>query len=197
MHPYVPRPLALGPRWTLTQLFSTSLFHFDPNSKDPQNSIHCRASKRPGASSNGLCVGNAAARWWTSIVIQHYYVSNIIYGLIQCQFYNCIIAIYLHLEKNKSQWNSPLWKTSSGIKCWATKSGFSPAKIGGSSRPREETKPVHCFPIVSVVFVTYLPYFCLKFLKHALDTSPLLLGIRTLGKAWNTIQRQKSPLLML
>ena len=39
-----------------------SLFHFYPDSKNPQNFIHCRASNSAGASSNGPCVGNATAR---------------------------------------------------------------------------------------------------------------------------------------
>lgn len=51
-----------------------------------------------GASDSDLFVGNATALWWTFKVIQHYYVSDIIYGLIQGQLYNCIIVIYLHLE---------------------------------------------------------------------------------------------------
>lgn len=97
--------------------------------------------------SQGWCkqqwpVGNATAHWWTSIVIQHYYVSNIIYGLIQCQFYNCIIAIYLHLEKmNKSQWNFPLWRTSSGIKCWDNPGCI----FWGRSRLENRPESVNCF----------------------------------------------------
>lgn len=142
-------------------LRSYCLFHFDPHSKDPQNFIHCRASNGAGESSDsGVC--NSTAHWWTSLVIQHYYVSNIIYGLIQCQFYNCIIAIYLHLEKNKSQWNFPLWRTSSGIKCCANQGcGFPPAEIRGSSRLQKQPKPVN------------LPFIYLKFPGCVLGTYPL------------------------
>lgn len=57
-----------------------------------------RSKWQAGASDSDLFVGNATALWWTFKVIQHYYVSDIIYGLIQGQLYNCIIVIYLHLE---------------------------------------------------------------------------------------------------
>lgn len=145
-------PYDLG-LWAPPWLWHISLPHWvysilTPNSKDPQNSIYCRAGSVTGASSNGLCVGNTPARWWASVATQHYYVSNIIYGLIQCQLYNCIILMYLHLEKkSKSQWNFPLWRTSSAIKCRVHQGCVYSGSNWGSSRPWEQ-KPLNCFQVI-------------------------------------------------
>jgi hypothetical protein len=97
--------LGTPPTWLDSDVLSDAVVFFFTltlTTKIPTlNSL--QSKQEAGASRYDLFVGNATAHSWTSIVIQHYYVSNIIYGLIQCQFYNCIIAIYLHLEKNKSQ----------------------------------------------------------------------------------------------
>lgn len=127
MSPYVLGPSASIGLWHISS--QIELISFDPKIKDLHNiSIAEQAIRLV----EEQCVGNATVCWWTFIVIQHYYVSTIIYGLIPCQFYNWIVATYLHLKKNKSQWKFPLWRTSSGIKCRANQDCFLKPKSGAA-----------------------------------------------------------------
>lgn len=90
LSPTIPACLWHIPSWLYSILILTA--------KTPIT-YSLRSKWQAGASDSDRFVGNATALWWTFKVIQHYYVSDIIYGLIQGQLYNCIIVIYLHLEK--------------------------------------------------------------------------------------------------
>lgn len=160
-------PYDLG-LWAPPWLWHISLPHWvysilTPNSKDPQNSIYCRAGSVTGASSNGLCVGNTPARWWASVATQHYYVSNIIYGLIQCQLYNCIILTYLHLEKKVN--HSEIFHFEGlhlRLSAESTKAVFTQAQIGAAPGPENKN---HLIVFRLYHFCKLFAFFCLKFLN--------------------------------
>ena len=167
--------LSLG--LTLMHLFSARVYSFWPWEQRSPQLIHCRANSGAGDSNGSLCVGNATVCWWTFTVIQHYYVSNIIYGLIQSQFYNWIIATYLHLEK-KSQWKFPLWRTSSGIKCWANQDCFLKLKSGPPGLVNNQNSSLlsDCIHFCNL-FAIFLPWFsqmCTGYLPSSFQNSGAL-----------------------